>query len=55
MGSGWTHKGETSGKDCASLSIAAPELETNKHYANFGVAVRLEHEDLYAVIWGLAD
>ncbi len=36
IGAGWTRKGETSGKDYVSLSIAAPEFGSKKLYANLG-------------------
>ena len=36
IGAGWTRKGETSGKDYVSLSIAAPEFGPKKLYANLG-------------------
>jgi uncharacterized protein (DUF736 family) len=34
----WTRKGETSGKEYVSLSIAAPEFGLTKFYANLGRA-----------------
>ena len=39
IGAGWTRKGETSGKDYVSLSIAAPEFGPKKLYANLGKAI----------------
>ena len=38
IGAGWTKKGETSGKEYVSLSIAAPEFGPKKLYANLGKA-----------------
>jgi uncharacterized protein (DUF736 family) len=55
IGAGWTRKGETSGKDYVSLSIAAPEFGPKKLYANLGKAAGSEDKDLYAVIWNPAD
>jgi len=55
IGAGWTRKGETSGKDYVSLSIAAPEFGPKKLYANLGKAAGSEDNDLYAVIWNPAD
>jgi uncharacterized protein (DUF736 family) len=55
IGAGWTRKGETSGKDYVSLSIAAPEFGPKKLYANLGKAAGSEDEDLYAVIWNPGD
>ena len=36
IGAGWTRKGETSGKDYVSLSIAAPEFGPKKLQSNLG-------------------
>ena len=55
IGAGWTKKGETSGKEYVSLSIAAPEFGPKKLYANLGKAAGQEDESLYAVIWNPAD
>ena len=55
IGAGWTKKGETSGKDYVSLSLAAPEFGPKKLYANLGRAAGQEDESLYAVIWNPAD
>ena len=55
IGAGWTKKGETSGKEYVSLSIAAPEFGPKKLYANLGKAAGQEDEHLYAVIWNPAD
>lgn len=55
IGAGWTKKGETSGKEYISLSIAAPEFGPKKLYANLGKAAGQDDEHLYAVIWNPAD
>ena len=55
IGAGWTKKGETSGKDYVSLSLAAPEFGPKKLYANLGKAAGQDDEHLYAVIWNPVD
>ena len=55
IGAGWTKKGETSGKDYVSLSLAAPEFGPKKLYANLGKAAGQDDEHLYALIWNPAD
>ena len=55
IGAGWTKKGEASGKDYVSLSLAAPEFGPKKLYANLGKAAGQDDEHLYAVIWNPAD
>jgi uncharacterized protein (DUF736 family) len=55
IGAGWSKKGETSGKDYVSLSLAAPEFGPKKLYANLGKAAGQEDENLYAVIWNAGD
>ena len=55
IGAGWTKKGETSGKDYVSLSLAAPEFGPKKLYANLGRAAGQDDEHLYAVIWNPTD
>ena len=55
IGAGWTKKGETSGKEYVSLSLAAPEFGPKKLYANLGKAAGQDDEHLYAVIWNPAD
>ncbi len=54
VGAGWVRKGETSGKDYVSLSLAAPEFGPRKLYANLGRAPG-ENGDTFAVIWNPAD
>jgi uncharacterized protein (DUF736 family) len=55
IGAGWSKKGETSGKEYVSLSIAAPEFGPKKLYANLGHAAGSDDENLYAVIWNPGD
>ena len=55
IGAGWMKKGETSGKEYVSLSLAAPEFGPKKLYANLGKAAGQDDEHLYAVIWNPAD
>ena len=50
IGAGWTKKGETSGKEYISLSLAAPEFGPKKLYANLGKAAGQDDENLSAVI-----
>jgi uncharacterized protein (DUF736 family) len=44
IGTGWSKKGETSGKDYVSLSLAAPEFGPKKLYANLGRAAGSDEE-----------
>ena len=55
IGAGWTKKGETSGKDYVSLSLAAPEFGPKKLYATLGKAAGQDDDSLYAVIWNPVD
>ena len=55
IGTGWTRKSETSNQNYVSLSIAAPEFEPKKFYANLGKAAGSDDENLHAVIWNLAE
>ena len=55
IGAGWIKKGETSGKDYVSLSLAAPEFGPKKLYANLGKAAGQDDENLYALIWNATD
>ncbi len=36
IGAAWIRTGETSGKEYVSLSLAAAEFGTRKHYVNLG-------------------
>ncbi|MCP3384669.1 DUF736 family protein [Bradyrhizobium sp. CCGUVB4N] len=51
IGAGWIRRGESSGKDYVSLSVAAPELGSRKLYANLGQAVGLGDEGGFLLIW----
>jgi uncharacterized protein (DUF736 family) len=55
IGAGWVRKGEVSGKEYVSLSLAAPEFGPRKLYANLGRAAGQDDEDVFAVIWNPAD
>ena len=55
IGAGWMKKGETSGKDYVSLSLAAPEFGPKKLYANLGKAAGQDDDNVYAVIWNPTD
>lgn len=55
LGAGWIRKGETSGNEYVSLSIAAPEFGSKKLYANLGRAAGQDDDDAFAVIWNPAD
>jgi uncharacterized protein (DUF736 family) len=55
IGAAWLKRGETSGKEYVSLSIAAPEFGPKKLYANLGRAAGADDENLYAVIWNPGD
>ena len=55
IGAGWMKKGETSGKEYVSLSLAAPEFGPKKLYANLGKAAGQDDDNVYAVIWNPTD
>jgi len=55
VGAGWVRRGETSGKDYVSLSLAAPEFGPRRLYANLGRAAGQEDDDTFAIIWNPAD
>ena len=55
IGAGWVRKGETSGKEYVSLSLAAPEFGPRKLYANLGRAAGQDDDDVFAIIWNAAD
>jgi uncharacterized protein (DUF736 family) len=55
IGAGWLRKGQTSGKDYVSLSIAAPEFGAKTIYANLGRAAGQSDPDVYALIWSPQD
>lgn len=55
IGAGWVRRGETTGKEYVSLSLAAPEFGPRKLYANLGRAAGQDDDDVFAVIWNPAD
>jgi uncharacterized protein (DUF736 family) len=55
IGAGWVRRGETSGKDYVSLSLAAPEFGPRRLYANLGRAANQDDDDAFAIIWNPAD
>ena len=52
---GWVRRGQTSGRDYVSLSIAAPEFGAKTLYANLGRAAGNADPDVYALIWSPQD
>ncbi len=55
VGAGWVRRGEMSGKDYVSLSLAAPEFGPRRLYANLGRAAGEESDETFAIIWNPAD
>lgn len=55
VGAGWVRRGETSGRDYVSLSLAAPEFGPRRLYANLGRAAGQDDDDAFAIIWNPAD
>jgi len=55
VGAGWVRRGEMSGRDYVSLSLAAPEFGPRRLYANLGRAAGQDDEDAFAIIWNPAD
>ena len=55
VGAAWIRRGETSGKEYVSMSLATPEFGPRKLYANLGRAAGQDDPDVYAVIWNPAD
>ncbi|HLY88044.1 MAG TPA: DUF736 domain-containing protein [Acetobacteraceae bacterium] len=55
VGAGWLRRGDMSGKDYVSLSLAAPEFGPRRLYANLGRAAGQDDEDTFAIIWNPAD
>jgi uncharacterized protein (DUF736 family) len=55
IGAGWIRRGENSGKDYVSLSLAAPEFGPRKLYANLGRAAGQDDDSVFTVIWNPAD
>ena len=55
VGAGWVRRGEMSGKDYVSLSLAAPEFGPRRLYANLSRAAGQDDDDAFAIIWNPAD
>lgn len=55
VGAGWNRRGELSGNDYVSLSLAAPEFGPRRMYANLGRAAGQDDDDAFAIIWNPAD
>ena len=55
VGAGWVRRGEMSGKDYVSLSLAAPEFGPRRLYANLGRAAGQDDDSVFAIIWNPAD
>lgn len=55
VGAGWVRRGDMSGKDYVSLSLAAPEFGPRRLYANLGRAAGQDDDDAFAIIWNPAD
>lgn len=55
VGAGWMRRGEASGRDYVSLSLAAPEFGPRRLYANLGRAAGQDDDDTFAIIWNPAD
>jgi len=55
VGAGWVRRGELSGNDYVSLSLAAPEFGPRRLYANLGRAAGQDDDDAFAIIWNPAD
>lgn len=55
VGAGWVRRGEMSGKDYVSLSLAAPEFGPRRLYANLGRAAGQDDDDAFVIIWNPAD
>ena len=55
VGAGWVRRGEMSGRDYVSLSLAAPEFGPRRLYANLGRAAGHDDDDAFAISWNPAD
>lgn len=51
VGAAWNRKGQASGNDYVSISLAAPEFGDRTIYANLGRAAGSEDENEFAIIW----
>ena len=55
IGAGWIRRGENSGKEYVSLSLAAPEFGPRKLYANLGRAAGQDNDSIFATMWNPSD
>lgn len=55
VGAGWIRRGETSGEDHVSLSLAAPEFGPRRLYANLSRAAGQDDDSVFALFWNPAD
>ena len=55
IGAGWIRRGENSGKDYVSLSLAAPEFGPRKRTTDPFRAAGEDDDSVFAVIWNPAD
>ena len=51
IGAGWIRRGENSGKDYVSLSLAAPEFGARTLYTNLGRQAGQDDPNVFALIW----
>lgn len=54
IGAGWNRRSETSGREYVSLSLAAPEFEPRRLYANLGRMPGTDDER-FTIIWNPTD
>ncbi len=54
VGAAWNKKGQASGKDYVSVSLAAPEFGDRTLYANLGKPAGSKDENEFAIIWNPA-
>ena len=51
VGAAWNKKGQASGSECVSVSLAAPEFGDRTIYANLGHPAGSDDENEFAIIW----
>lgn len=51
VGAAWNKKGQASGNDYVSVSLAAPEFGDRTIFANLGRAAGSEDDNEFAIIW----
>jgi len=51
VGAAWNKKGQASGNDYVSVSLAAPEFGDRTIHANLGRAAGSDDENEFAIIW----